>query len=181
MSVKPDIIQPGQPLWSTYTADWANRIHDILWGLSVEGGRIIRLEDKNWKIVVEGGPGGGRWTGVLWFGNERIVVGTPQTLAVWDEETSNPVQYAGVVTGEYLVVNLRGAGDPIWRFENGADPMTEEDRGTVPSDEDVDYAVEQVFHVADYVEELVVDSVVIRQAGYKLNRNTQGDIHARIT
>jgi hypothetical protein len=57
MSVKPDIVRPGQPLWSTYTADWANRIHDILWGLSVEGGRIIRLEDKNWKIVVEGGSG----------------------------------------------------------------------------------------------------------------------------
>jgi hypothetical protein len=177
MSDQPSRITPGTPLRKAITASWLNRIHDILWGMEVEGGRIIRIEDKKWKIIAEGGAaGGGRWTGIVWFGNSRIVVGAPEALTVWDEETSNPVEWDGVVTGEYLVVNLR---DGTYRFENGASPMTENDRGTVPGPSIINSAEEQVFHVADFV--AAITDAPTREAGYRLNRNTQGDIHARIT
>lgn len=110
------------------------------------------------------GGGGGTWTGVVWFGNDRTVVASPENLCRWaDTEPPPPAAYIGVVSEEYLVVDLR---DGSYRFEGNDD-------GTPP---DVDDATEQIFHVAEYVE--ATDE---REAGYRLIANTQGDIHARIT
>jgi hypothetical protein len=100
----------------------------------------------------------GGWTGVIWFGNGRTVVASPEDLVKW-AGTGEPAAYTGTVTQAYIAVNLR---DGTYRF--------------VDTVGNVDDAEEQVFQVAE-----AVAATDERAAGWKLTSNTQGDIHARIT
>jgi hypothetical protein len=107
---------------------------------------------------VAGGGGGDTWTGIVWFGNGRTVVGAPADLIKW-ADTGTPAAYTGTVTQPYIAVNLRTGAH---RF--------------VATPEDADPAEEQVYQVAE-----PVDATDERAAGFRLTNNTQGDIHARIT
>ena len=73
------------------------------------------------------GGGGGRWTGIVWFGNQIMTDYSQATDPDWPTN----------ITGEYLAVDLR---DGSSRFVSA-------------TMDDVDHANEQVFWVADYDEE----------------------------
>lgn len=111
------------------------------WHVSGSGVRYAQSA-RGHALYVNGGLGG-VWTGVIWFGNSRTDL---SETAGWPDS---------VVTGEYLLVNLR---DGSYSFTD--DYVV-----------DADDTLEQVFHVA------TSDG----SGGYTLNTHTQGDIHARIT
>jgi len=169
--LREDTCRKGVPLRKLWTAEEARTVKSFVNNLRVQLWNLPYTQvDPDEAViylpaVAGGGGGGGTWTGVVWFGNVQHTIGNDDELDNWDETTSNPVQYKGKITGTYLVVNLRGQGDPIWRFTDTLG--------------DVDDATEQVFLVADKIE--AVTDAPTRDAGYKRNRHTQGDIHARIT
>lgn len=138
-----------------------NKVARLLNGATGYDGAQVFLTEQGLAVYGGGGGGGGTWTGVLWFGNTQTVLESPESpLTGWDEESETvPTPYNGTVTGEYLVVSLR---DGTYRFEDADGTWDDSD--------------EQVFHVAD-----IVDETAEREKGYRLNNHTQGDIHARIT
>ena len=99
---------------------------------------------------------GGRWTGVIWFGNSRTVF-APPPLSEWTGDT-----WAGSLEGEYVAINLED-GTPRWiEDESGLGGVVD--------------MLEQVYHVGEKVE-----PEGTRDGGFRSVGNTVGDIHVRIT
>jgi hypothetical protein len=152
--LREDTCRRGVPLRRLWTAAEVLTVKSFINNLNVRFWNLpyTQVDSDNAVIYLprsQAVGGGGRWTGVVFFGNEIT------------QDYSDNENWPDNVDGELVVVNLRD-GTP--RYADW-------------DDEDWDDAEEQIFWVADKVE----DEAEPPNVSYRLNRHTQGDIHARIT